>query len=346
MHETHPRPARTARGLRRHAACLLALAGCARATADGAPFVVADADGARTLAGCPSLPPDSAFNVPVTALPAHAESVERIGWLSENAGGDLLAGACSYVWEGSRCGLPITAAGAGVEPRLVRFAGPYVWGNDHFSIPEEYRIEGEPNPAGAWDRHVLVVDAERCELHELINVRASALGLYADGAAKWDLFSTGYAVESWAGAEAAGLPMVPLIYSYEEVAAGVIPHALRVVLPVSAAGFLWPANHTDGASDDPRALPMGAWLRLRADTDLSGLGPQATVIATALQTYGAIVADTTVAAWHLSGTPDTRWDDADLETLGTLTPSDFEWLDVTARAGDGGSLAAADAAAR
>ena len=36
---------------------------------------------------------------------------------------------------------------------------------------------------------------------------------------------------------------------------------------------------------------MGSWFRLRADADLSGLGPQA-LVARAMQTYGAVLADT------------------------------------------------------
>jgi hypothetical protein len=139
--------------------------------------------------------------------------------------------------------------------------------------------------------------------------------------------------------------MVPLIYTYEEVEAGVIPHALRIMLPWIADAYQWPARHTDGRSDDPRAPPMGAWLRLRADVSLDGLGPQARVIADALRTHGAVVADTTLSEWHLSGTPDARWDDDDLDTLVSLTPDDFEWLDVSGRAADGSTLVAADATA-
>jgi hypothetical protein len=325
------------------AVTLLVVGGCGRAPQEGAPDVEILTDGTRSIAGCPSLPVDNALNVPVTELPVRQDSAERMSWLAENAGGPLSAGACSYVWEGSRCGLPITVAGADSRWRTVHFAGPYVWGQADFPLPVDYRIEGEPNPSGAWDRHVLVVDRSTCILHELINVRDGLLGVYADGGARWDLRGNGYATEVWASAEAAELPMVPLIYTYEEVEAGVIPHALRIMLPWIADAYEWPARHTDGRSDDPVAPPMGAWLRLRADVDLERLGPQARVIANALQDHGAIVADTTLSEWHLSGTPDARWDDDDLDALGSLTPNDFEWLDVSGRGADGSGLSAADA---
>ena len=160
-----------------------------------------------------------------------------------------------------------------------------------------------------------------------------------DGAARWGLRSNGYATEAWAAAEAAGLPILPGRFSYEEVKAGVVAHALRVNLPLVGDTFTWLAIHTDGRSADDLAVPMGARLRLRADADLAGLGPQATVLATAIQRYGAIVADTTVTRWHLGGMPDERWEEDDLATLRSLRPSAFEWVDVTAWSPQEGSLA-------
>jgi hypothetical protein len=59
----------------------------------------------------------------------------------------------------------------------------------------------------------------------------------------------------------------------------------------------------------------------------SGLGPQAAVIARALQTYGAVIADTG-PNFTVHGTPDARWDDADLATLQQLHTGDFEVVDA------------------
>jgi len=297
------------------------------------------ADGVRTIAGCAVMPSDNVWNARVDGLPAVVDNDARMAWVADTFDRGLAAGACATVWEGSRCGLPWTVVGAETPVRTVTFAGPYVWGDASFPLPDDYRIEGEPNPAGAWDRHVLLVDADACVLHEIINLRTGLGGFYADGAARWDLASNGYAEEAWAGAEAAGIAMVPGIYAWEEVEAGEIPHALRILLPLVGDTYTWPAVHTDGRSSDPLAVPMGARLRLRADADLSGLGPAAAVIATALQTYGAIVADTTVNTWHVSGVPDERWDEADLDTLDALRPSDFEWVDVSGWAPADGSLA-------
>lgn len=320
-----------------------ALVACTASTGPGADPAdlstqAAVVDGARTIAGCPSLPADNVWNTPVTDLPPVADDDARMAWLQQSFDGPLGPGACASVWEGSRCGIPWTVADADTPWKTVHFAGPYVWDDADFPLPDGFRIEGEPNAAGAWDRHVLVVDGSTCVLHELINVRSSVLGLYADGAVRWDLRANGYATEAWATAEAAGLPMVPGIYSYEEVEAGLIPHALRIALPLVGSTFTWPARATDGRSDDAKATPMGARLRLRAEFDRSALGPEAAVIAEALATYGAIVADTTVTRWALTGVPDTRWDEADLDGLSELTPADFEWVDVSGWAGDGTTM--------
>ena len=79
-------------------------------------------------------------------------------------------------------------------------------------------------------------------------------------------------------------------------------------------------------------------MRLRADADLSGLGPQAAVVATALQRYGMILSDTG-PGFVVRGAPDQRWDDDDLASLRRLSASDFEVVDPSAIVVEGGSLA-------
>ena len=110
--------------------------------------------------------------------------------------------------------------------------------------------------------------------------------------------------------------------------AGSIDHAIRVTVPESQNDYVWPARHAASDSGDAALPPMGLRLRLRGDADLSGLGPQARIVAEAMQTYGVIVADNG-SAWYLSGAPDDRWDNDDLQTLGTLTGSDFEAVDAS-----------------
>lgn len=125
----------------------------------------------------------------------------------------------------------------------------------------------------------------------------------------------------------ARIPLLPGVIRYDEVESGSIDHMILGASPISARGrFIWPARNSDGVSDDPDAPPMGAWMRLKPETDLSGLGPQAKVIATAAQRYGLMISDTG-PPFRLRGTPDRRWDTKDLKTLETLTADDFEFVD-------------------
>ena len=68
---------------------------------------------------------------------------------------------------------------------------------------------------------------------------------------------------------------------------------------------------------------MGLRLRLKASYPLSGYRGQALVILRALRRYGLIVADNG-SPWYISGTPDRRWDDDDLDQLKRVPGSAFE----------------------
>jgi len=102
-------------------------------------------------------------------------------------------------------------------------------------------------------------------------------------------------------ADATGLPIGPLLFSVEEIAAGQINHAIRFILnneEIAHLAYVFPGTHTTyAASASPGSgMPYGAWLRLRPDYPVSSLpcgtkGCAAQVIAKALQTYGMILAD-------------------------------------------------------
>lgn len=126
---------------------------------------------ARTIGGCPNFPSDNVWNSRVDHLSAVADSTTRMDWLSDTFSEGLFPGACAGVWEGSRCGIPWNVVDENTPLQQVIFDGPWASGTDEFPIPAGYRVEGEPNPDGAWDRHVLLIDSSTCTLHELINVR-------------------------------------------------------------------------------------------------------------------------------------------------------------------------------
>jgi hypothetical protein len=244
------------------------------------------------LGGCPAFPADNHWHARVDGLPVHPQSSAYVG--SIGAGDGVKADFGSGLWEGGPIGIPVTAVATGQAKVAVSFdyadesdPGPY-------PIPPDALVEGGPDADG--DRHVLVVEAGACRLYELFD------------------------------AHAAGLPIAAGLVRYDEVAAGRIDHAIRVTVPASQNQYVWPARHAASDSGDAALPPMGLRLRLRADADLSGLGPQARVVAEAMQTYGVIVADNG-SAWYLSGAPDERWDNDDLQSLGTLTGAAFEAVD-------------------
>jgi hypothetical protein len=68
---------------------------------------------------------------------------------------------------------------------------------------------------------------------------------------------------------------------------------------------------------------MGLRLRLKAGFDISGFPADDQVILTALKKFGMILADNGSAIF-ISGAPDNRWNNTDLNLLKTITASDFE----------------------
>jgi len=190
-------------------------------------------------------------------------------------------------------------------------------------IPSNAPIEGYPHP-GDGDRHVLVLDRDNCWLYELYNSHLLKDGDWKAGSgAVWDLLNDEQRPYTWTSADAAGLPIFPGLARYDEVAAGAIQHALRYTLESSQAAFTPPASHWAANSTNPYAAVMGMRLRLKSSFDISGFPPQSTVILTALQQYGMIMADNGSSIF-ITGDPDDRWNNNDLASLKTVPASAFE----------------------
>jgi Bacterial Ig domain len=189
-------------------------------------------------------------------------------------------------------------------------------------IPVNAPIEGGSSASG--DRHVLVVDATNCWLYELYNSQPNNDGSWnADAAIVWDLTSNEQRPWTWTSADAAGLPILPGLVRYDEVASGHINHAIRFTLKQSRAAMIPPASHWAANSTNSLAAPMGMRLRLKASVDISKYSAANQVILTALKKYGLIMADNG-SNMYITGTTDSRWDDNDLHALGGLHASDFE----------------------
>jgi hypothetical protein len=279
--------------------------------------------GIPTVAGCPLQPPDNIWNRPVDTLPVDANSAKYVSAIGLAA--HFHADFGSGLWAGFPIGIPYNVVGSGQAKSSVIFdyagesdPGPY-------PIPASPLIEGDPN--GSGDRHLLIVDTSTCMLYELYAAHKSGGLWYAGSGAIFDLNSNALRPAGWTSADAAGLPILPGLARYEEVAAGEIRHALRFTAPTTNGTYIWPARHLTSSSD-PNAPPMGQRFRLKASFNVAQFQayPQAYVLAVAMQKYGLILADNG-SAWYVTGAPDPGWDNTVLHKLDVIHGSDFEAVD-------------------
>jgi len=219
-------------------------------------------------------------------------------------------------------GIPINVVGPSTPKSTVSFQ--YADESD----PGPYPIPAAPLIEGGSDRHIIMWDKTACRLYELFAAVKSGGAWSAGSGAIWDLRSNALRPDGWTSADAAGLPILPGLARYDEVAAGVMRHALRFTAPSTRTAHIYPARHDAGESGSASLPSMGVRVRLKASVDISGFGPQARVILTALKQYGMILADNG-SPWFVTGAPDTRWNDDELHDLHLITGSDFEVVDTS-----------------
>jgi hypothetical protein len=267
--------------------------------------------------GCPILPADDPLNEEIANAPVSPNSanyVASIG-LSAHLHPDFGTNA-SY-------GIPYTVVGPEQPQVPIKFTkyreesdpGPY-------PVPANAPIEGG-GKNGHGDKHVLVVQEGSCMLYELYKAHHKGAGWTAASGAVFNLRSDALRPEGWTSADAAGLPIFPLLARYPEVQAGQIDHALRVTVPQTQRGYIHPATHFASSSSNPNLPPMGLRLRLKAGYSLAGFHGESLVVLEALKRFGLIVADNG-SPWFITGAPDPRWDDEDLEQIKQVPGSEFE----------------------
>ena len=286
----------------------------------------AGAPAAPTIAGCPVFPASNVWNQPVDRLPVSKNSAALIRSIGLDAA--VHADFGSALYDGSRIGIPYVVVSGKTTPKS-RVSFEYADESDKgpYPIPANVPIEGDPHPDGG-DRHALIVDKDTCTLYELYALHRQGSGWAAGSGAIWSLRSNALRPLTWTSADAAGLPILPGLARYDEVAAGAIDHALRFTAPQTRRAFVYPARHDASDSNDPSLPPMGLRVRLKASFDISGFPPQARVVLEALKRYGMILADNG-SPWFISGAPDPRWSNDDLHSLGRVTGADFEVVDTS-----------------
>lgn len=264
-------------------------------------------------------PASDPWNTRVDAAPVDPASATLIASIGAEAMLHMDFGAS---WDGGPFGIPYVVVGADQPKVAVSFDAADESDPGPYPIPPDAPVEG--GAAADGDRHVLVVDASTRTLYELYDAHPQPDGSWHAGSgAVFDLEAGTARPAGWTSADAAGLPILPGLVRYDEVAAGHIDHAIRFTVSSTRRAFVAPATHWASADPDPALPPMGLRVRLRADFDVSGYPTQARVILEAMQTYGMIVADNG-SDWFVSGTPDSRWYDDQLNTLKDVPGGAFE----------------------
>ena len=229
----------------------------------------------------------------------------------------------SGFWEGSPIGIPITAVTGAQRKLAVSFDYADESDRGPYPIPPNIRIEG------GSDRHAIIIDRERCGLYELYALARRAGGRWHAGSgAIWSLRSNRLRPAGWTSADAAGLPILPGLARYDEVARGRIDHALRFTVDRTRRAYIYPARHFASDETDPSLPPMGLRVRLKVTYPVGGFPRQARIVLQALKRYGMIVADNG-SSWFISGAPDPRWSNDDLQTLRRVPGSAFEAVDTS-----------------
>jgi serine/threonine-protein kinase len=189
------------------------------------------------------------------------------------------------------------------------------------------------------DCHMLFVSRGEKRLYEIYHATIDPSNMFLGGClAIWDtskVYGPDGRGQQCSSADAAGFPIAPLLFSADEIQAGVINHAIRFILPnsmIRAKKYVYPATHGTDTTGPQTSLPYGGRMRLRADYPLNTLSPAAQVVAKAMQKYGMLHADggniaLTAQSDLLS---EVKWADVgfDANSLNDLKATDFEVIDA------------------
>jgi hypothetical protein len=294
------------------------------ASSIGFAWAPASAQAGPTLEGCPVFPADNVWNTPVDTLPVDSNSAAYVNTIGANQG--LHPDFGSGLYDGGPIGIPYTVVSGSQAKVNITFnysdesdPGPY-------PIPPEAAIEGGSQSTG--DRHVLVLDKDNCILYEIFSAYPQPDGSWQAGSgAIFNLRTNALRPRDWTSADAAGLPILPGLVRYDEVASGEITHALRFTAPQTRKEYIWPARHYASSLTGSNYPPMGQRFRLRATFDVSSYSAEVQVILRALKKYGMILADNG-SSWFVCGAPDSRWNnDRLVNELKLVTGSNFEAVD-------------------
>jgi len=266
---------------------------------------------------CPIYQPDDVWHSLVQQLPALPQSdtwIANMGGASRPLHPDF--GAYPYGYQ-----LQIVDNTTPTTPLSFDYADE----SDRVAYPFTASTPIEP----ASDAHALMLNKDTCVLYELFSASWNAGRPTAGSGAVFDLKTHDLRPSGWTSADAAGLPIWPGVLRYDEVARGLVDHAIRFTAQRTDKRFVWPARHQAGAARTDTLPPMGARFRLKADFGFAGYSPQTQVVLMAMQRYGLILADNG-SNWSFQGSTDPRWSDQLLTELKRVPAGAFEAVDGSA----------------
>jgi hypothetical protein len=270
-------------------------------------------------------PADNAWNEDISGHPVDSFSNQIIAGFSASG---LKADFGSGLWQGAPIGIPFMVVCANQKPVPIVFRANSYDGNygdesdpGPYPIPLTAPIEGN----GQGDSHVIAVDKDHDRLYELYNASVAADHWEASAGAVFNLASDQFRPAGWTSADAAGLPIFPGLVRFDEVNSGTIRHAIRFTLQNSlvAPYYISPARHSVNSTGGTYGLPFGARLRLKQAYDVSGFPQRVQVILNAMKKYGIILADIG-SNLYISGAPDARWNNDELQELGQVKATDLQ----------------------
>lgn len=217
-------------------------------------------------------------------------------------------------------------------PRLV-VAAKSKWHRPYSPIPWTGDFYIEP----LSDHHALVLQKRRCQYYESYQtsyVPGDGLSVYSN--LHVDLTKP-FVRPATGGSTASGIPIGLVAVRPEELAVGIIHHALgwdAVEGSISQTACVSPAGERDCTDDLPyrgpdgmTPMPYGAHARLKRSFDTDGFSREAKIVAQAMKTYGLFVYDTgccneVVFVDDAYGSP--VWTSADAADLRSISPQDLE----------------------
>ena len=275
---------------------------------------------------CPVFPANNPWNQRVDRLPVAKNSAALIASIGLND--PVHPDFGSGLYNGEPIGIPYTVVSSSTRKAPVAFQYASESDRGPYPLPHGVPIEGGYRSTG--DRHVIVVDRSTCTDYALFAAYPHDGGKHwsAGSGAIFNLRSNHLRAAGWTSADAAGLPILPGLARYDEVAAGQVDHALRFTAPCTAPRYVYPARHEASTCHGANLPPMGLRVRLKPSVNISRLPYQARVVAEALKRYGMILADNG-SPWFISGAPNKGWNNDALHLLDQLSGKDFQVVDTS-----------------